>query len=269
MPELPEVETVCRMLASKVVGNSIRSVNVVRRDLRWLVQADFEDRCQGQVVISVFRRGKYIILELDHGHIIWHLGMSGSITVQGGSGQKKHDHLTVFLSDGNCLVYNDPRRFGSVFWSDDWRCHPRIAVLGFEPLCKETTAVNLYKGLRGKSKAIKEAIMDARLMVGVGNIYANEALFLSGVRPDVSAKSLSLTQVELLLANIRLVLDKAIAKGGTTLNDYVNLDGKPGYFQQELNVYGRGGQLCNKCGSQLEKMERFSRQTVYCPSCQL
>lgn len=268
MPELPEVETVCRMLASKVVGNSIRDINVVRRDLRWVVQADFEDRCQGQAVISVFRRGKYIIIELGHGHIIWHLGMSGSITVQTNLVLKKHDHLAVLLSDGNYLVYNDPRRFGSVFWSDDWQHHPRIAVLGLEPLSVETTALNLYDGLRSKSKAIKEAVMDARLIVGVGNIYANEALFLSGIRPDVAAKSLSLSQVELLFANIRLVLDKAIAKGGTTLNDYVNLEGKPGYFQQELNVYGRSGKLCHKCSSKLEKLERFSRQTVYCPSCQ-
>lgn len=268
MPELPEVETVCRMLAKSVLQNKITSVEIVRRDLRWPVQENFEYVCQNALIRSVFRRGKYIIIELNHGFIIWHLGMSGSIKLQAGCDLQKHDHVLLELSSGEYLVYNDPRRFGSLFWAEDYNLHPRIKNLGLEPLEKDTTADLLYKITSTKQKNIKDTIMDAKNIVGVGNIYANEALFLTGVRPGSAAKDLSASKISALLENIKSVLRKAIASGGTTLNDYVNLEGKPGYFQQELNVYGRAGEACLVCGDTLLKDNSFARQTIYCPICQ-
>lgn len=268
MPELPEVETVCRMLADRVLGSRITAVDVIRRDLRWQLQADFEERCLDACIEKVFRRGKYIIIQLNKGFIIWHLGMSGSIKIQNDFLLQKHDHVLLELSCANYLIYNDPRRFGSLYWTMDYANHARIKNLGLEPLLPTTTPELLFSITSTRAKNIKDTIMDAANIVGVGNIYANEALFLTGIHPSSQAKSLSLKKITDLLANIRLVLNRAIASGGTTLNDYVNLEGKPGYFQQELHVYGRSGQQCLICSNILKKLEDFSRQTVYCDRCQ-
>lgn len=268
MPELPEVETICRMLAHSVIGSKLLDIRIVRRDLRWPVQLDFEERCLGAEIISVFRRGKYIVIELCEGYIIWHLGMSGSIQLFDRPELKKHDHVVMILSIGTCLIYNDPRRFGSLFWADDWHKHNRLVGLGLEPLAEATTSEVFYSLLRSKKKSIKETIMDAKLLVGVGNIYANESLFLAKVNPSCPANKLTFLEAQCLFEKIKSVLQKAIAKGGTTLSDHKQLDGKPGYFQQELQVYGRAGMPCVVCNSLLQEMEHFSRQTVYCPKCQ-
>lgn len=269
MPELPEVETVCRMLAKNIVGQSLVEVKVLRRDLRWPVQLDFEENSQGCSVVSVWRRGKYIIIELTSGSIIWHLGMSGVLRLYDELLYAKHDHVWLRLSDGRYLVYNDPRRFGSVYWALAPLAHVRLAKLGLEPLAAQAEPKIVFKLLQNRSKNIKDTIMDANLIVGVGNIYANEALFMSRIHPRRPAGSLSLEEVQLLLQNIQLVLKKAIAQGGTTLSDYVSVDGKPGYFKQELQVYGRFGQQCNVCAAILEKLAGFARQTVACTKCQL
>lgn len=268
MPELPEVETVCRMLSNSVVNKKIIDLVVFRRDLRWPVQADFEANCIDCEITDVYRRGKYIIISLSRGNIVWHLGMSGALKLQAKFNVQKHDHVCVSLSSGEYLVFNDPRRFGSVSWSLALDGHPRLVNLGLEPLLDSTQADLLFNAFKNKKKKIKDAIMDASIIVGVGNIYANEALFLSGIDPRSPAGNLTLLQVGALLANIKVVLRKAIDAGGTTLNDYVNLEGKPGYFQQELLVYGRSGEECSVCGEILQKLDDFSRQTVICGVCQ-
>lgn len=268
MPELPEVETICRMLSQAIIGQVITNVKVVRRDLRWQIQDDFESMVQGQEVLSVSRRSKYILIELLDGFIIWHLGMSGTIQLISSLSLKKHDHVVLRLSSGNYIVYNDPRRFGSVFWARDWSLHARLKHLGPEPFSEELTAQGFFDLLQSRKKNIKETIMDAKMIVGVGNIYANESLFLAGLHPTMPANQIALEQAEVLLDKIRYVLAKAIEKGGTTLSDHKQLDGKPGYFQQELQVYGRAGQSCYVCDTVLEGLEKFSRQTVCCPNCQ-
>lgn len=268
MPELPEVETICRMLGSAIKGLYIEEVRVLRRDLRWPVQDDFESRCNGAQILSVSRRGKYIVIKLDNGYIIWHLGMSGVIKLQTDASLCKHDHVLIKLSE-SFLAYNDTRRFGSIYWTSDPNNHPRLVNLGSEPLEADFTANDLYNALKNKKKNIKDLIMDAAIIVGVGNIYANEALFLSKIHPSTKACDLGFEAVCSLFANIRFVLMKAIDAGGTTFSDYRNLDGKPGYFQQGLMVYGRAGLECKICKGLLLKIPEYSRQTVFCPNCQI
>lgn len=198
-----------------------------------------------------------------------HLGMSGSLRlVENGTPKEKHDHVDFLLSSGKTLRFNDPRRFGSILWADNWQAHSLIASLGLEPLEEEFDGNYLYERSRNKTVAVKQFLMNSKLVVGVGNIYANEALFQAGIAPTRQASKISLKRYEVLAEVIKEVLQRAINQGGTTLKDFVGSDGKPGYFKQELNVYGRGGEACVTCGNTLKEIRQGNRATVYCSQCQ-
>ena len=268
MPELPEVETTKRGVAPHVEGKKLIGMTARRSDLRWPVPDGLGEKISGFLLRSVSRRGKYLLFHFDTGVMLVHLGMSGNLRiVSADTPVMKHDH--VDWDFGHCVMrFNDPRRFGSVLWSEDPSVHPLLANLGPEPLSDEFSFEYLYAATRGRSVPIKSLIMDSGVVVGVGNIYANEALFLSGVRPGRAAKRLTRKEAQLLVENIKEVLAKAISRGGTTLRDFVGGDGKPGYFAQELYVYGREGELCKRCGKPLKAKKIAQRATVYCPACQ-
>lgn len=270
MPELPEVETTCRGIAPHIKGQKISRTVVRDTRLRWPIPADLDQLTRDQKVIRVKRRSKYILIELERGTLLIHLGMSGSLRVLlDDPTPAKHDHVDLEFGNGIRLRYNDPRRFGAWLYSEgEIAEHDLIAHLGPEPL---TDAFNFdyFYGLTRKRKTkIKSFIMDAKIVVGVGNIYANEALFLSGIYPHKLAGQLTKAECELLIANIKQVLARAIEQGGTTLRDFVGGDGKPGYFAQQLNVYGRAGQLCHSCGSIIRELRTNNRSTCFCPQCQ-
>lgn len=268
MPELPEVETTRRGIQPWLEGQSIRALCIRNGALRWPV-SDQLYRLKEQKVVQIERRGKYLLIELESGTIIIHLGMSGSLRVVAGEeGVKTHDHVDILLSNGKILRFNDPRRFGCVLWTENWRQHALIRSLGPEPLSEAFDLDYFYQALRKKSSAIKLALMDSHLVVGVGNIYANEALFMSGIDPRRAANRISRPRVALLHAAIVEVLDAAIRQGGTTLRDFVNSDGKPGYFKQQLRVYGKAGSPCQGCASTLKELRLSNRSTVFCPQCQ-
>lgn len=273
MPELPEVETVKRGVEPHLLGRRIRKVSLRERRLRWPVRADLPQLLAGQRVRSLARRGKYLLIYTDAGCMMVHLGMSGRLyLVKAGETVAKHDHIDWELDDGRCLRFTDPRRFGSVFYelSEELAIeqHPLLASLGPEPLGDDFDIERLWALSRKKSQAVKTFIMDSKVVVGVGNIYANEALFMAGIRPGIAAGRISRARYEKLVVAIKQVLAAAIEQGGTTLKDFVGGDGKPGYFAQELNVYGRGGQTCVRCGETLKETRMAQRATVYCPSCQ-
>jgi formamidopyrimidine-DNA glycosylase len=208
-------------------------------------------------------------VQFNHGAILIHLGMSGSMRVVDASeALKKHDHLVFHLGASKQIRFNDPRRFGSVLWSLDWQSHPLICSLGPEPLSDEFDAHYLYKLSKRRNLAIKQFIMNSRIVVGVGNIYANEALFLAGIHPNRAVNRISLKRMVVLVSQIKHVLSKAIEQGGTTLRDFVGSDGKPGYFQQQLFVYGRAGEPCKHCAMPLSEIRMNNRSTVFCPNCQ-
>lgn len=268
MPELPEVETTRAGIAPFLEQTAIERVRVHNAKLRWPVSDELA-QLNGAMIRSILRRGKYIILGFDNGAILIHLGMSGSLRlVEPSYERKKHDHVEFVLSNGKLLRFNDPRRFGCILWTEDWPSHPLIRHLGPEPLEDQFDAAYLYRLSRGKKTSIKQFIMNSEIVVGVGNIYANESLFLSGISPKRQAGRISKVAMERLVDNIRTVLGKAIQQGGTTLRDFVNSDGSPGYFQQQLFVYGRGGEACKKCGSVLKEIRQNNRASVYCPQCQ-
>lgn len=268
MPELPEVETTRKGIEPFLRAQTISMIIVRNGQLRWPVSEEIS-LLRSAKVNTLLRRGKYIILELDHGAILIHLGMSGSMrVVDRDEALKTHDHLLFELSDGKQIRFNDPRRFGSVLWTRDWHKHPLIGSLGPEPLSEDFDAAYLYKLARGRSVAIKQFIMNSQVVVGVGNIYANEALFLSGIHPKRAVSRISLKRMKSLVGNIKLVLTKAIEQGGTTLRDFVGSDGKPGYFQQQLYVYGRAGEPCKYCEQVLKEIRMNNRSTVFCSQCQ-
>ena len=269
MPELPEVETTLRGIEPWLEGETIEQVTVRQPKLRWPVEQSVR-LLEGQKIRKLSRRAKYILVETDAGTAIWHLGMSGSLRlVDDDEPVAKHDHIDWLLSNGKILRYHDPRRFGALLWqAPDATESEHLDHLGPEPL-SETFNVNyLFQRSRNKSQAIKQFIMDGKVVVGVGNIYANESLFMAGIRPTTAAGKVSKARYEKLVACIKLVLEQAIAQGGTTLKDFVGGDGKPGYFAQELLVYGRGGEKCLHCGSTLKEIRQGQRATVYCPKCQ-
>jgi formamidopyrimidine-DNA glycosylase len=222
----------------------------------------------GQRVHTVSRRAKYLIVHLERGAFMIHLGMSGSLRILPvDAALQKHDHIDWVLDSGQLLRYRDPRRFGSVFWLPDLS-HPLLDSLGPEPLSEAFSAKYLYEASRGKQRSIKGLIMDAKIVVGVGNIYANEALYRSGIRPTVLAGKISLARYLRLVDAIKAVLAKAIDAGGTSLRDFLREDGTPGYFRHELKVYGREGEPCDACGSRLKGLKITGRATVYCAACQ-
>lgn len=269
MPELPEVETTLHGIAPFLSDQKVESTLIRNAALRWPVSEQVIS-LTNQAIEGVQRRGKYIIMQFASGAILIHLGMSGNLrVVERDAVPQKHDHVDLILSSGKCIRFNDPRRFGCVLWSPDWRQHKLIRSLGVEPLSEELNGNYLYQRARGRNVSIKQLIMNSKELVGVGNIYANEALFLSGIDPRRAAGRLSLKRMNFLVLTIKQVLTSAIAQGGTTLKDFVGHDGKPGYFKQQLNVYGRAGEPCFQCGHKLLAIRQNNRTTVYCSQCQI
>lgn len=275
MPELPEVETTRRGIAPYLEGREIAEVIVRQRRLRVPVPAGFEEALVGRRVGELGRRAKYLLIPLSDEQagprsLLWHLGMSGSLRIaRVGDLPKKHDHVDVVLGDGAILRYHDPRRFGFVDWLQGGvRDDPRLARLGPEPLSPDFDGARLYRLSKGRRLAIKPFLMDNAVVVGVGNIYAAEALFLAGIDPRRAAGRVSRERYERLAAAIREVLAAAITQGGTTLRDFVSGTGEPGYFAQRLNVYGRAGQPCRRCGGELRLITLGQRASVFCPRCQ-
>ena len=270
MPELPEVETIRRGLAPILAGRRITQVTVRHRGLRWPVSQALEQQIEGRTVRSVNRRGKYLLLGCDAGTLIVHLGMSGSLCVVAGSiPPGRHDHLDAVLNDGRVLRFNDPRRFGSLHWVEgDPLAHPLLAPLGPEPLEPGFDGEWLFRTAHGRKAAIKHVLMDSHLLAGIGNIYANEALFQAGIHPGRSAGRLSLARYRLLAQALTDVLQRALDAGGSTLRNFVDATGAPGYFQQQYGVYGRNGKPCRNCGAAIRAVRQGQRSTFYCPRCQ-
>ncbi|HEY5719130.1 MAG TPA: bifunctional DNA-formamidopyrimidine glycosylase/DNA-(apurinic or apyrimidinic site) lyase [Gammaproteobacteria bacterium] len=270
MPELPEVETTRRGIAPSLRGRCIVQVVVRERRLRWTLPRGFERRLEGCRVTAVSRRAKYLLIGTDGGTLIVHLGMSGSLRVlRRDSAPVAHDHVDFVLDSDRCLRFNDPRRFGSLHWTDgDPAAHPLLARLGPEPLGPAFDGDALWRLARGRRVAIKQFIMDSRIVAGVGNIYASEALFRAGIRPSAQAGRVSRLRMAALAASIRAVLAEAVAVGGTTLRDYLSPDGTPGYFRQQLSVYERAGEPCRCCRTPVRHRVLGQRSTYYCPACQ-
>ena len=273
MPELPEVETTRRGIAPHVEGREIVEVVVRQSRLRVPVPDDFIERLVGARLGPLTRRAKYLLLPLvdePTRSLIWHLGMSGSLRIaQLGDLPKKHDHIDLVFGDGGILRYHDPRRFGFVDWlAGSPGSDPRLSHLGPEPLSDAFDGERLYRLARGRRMAVKPFLMDNAVVVGVGNIYASEALFLAGIDPRRAAGRISLERYQRLAEAIREVLAAAITQGGTTLRDFVSGTGEPGYFKQRLNVYGRHGQGCRRCNGELRLVTLGQRASVFCPTCQ-
>ena len=270
MPELPEVETTRRGISPHIIGKKITGITLRNASLRWPIPNDLNEKIQNKKVKSVERRGKYLLLAVANGHVIIHLGMSGSLRImQNADAPQKHDHLDIHFGKNLALRYNDPRRFGAVLWTDEPLVEHRLLHhLGPEPLTENFNADYLFTRSRKHTQPIKSWIMDSKIVVGVGNIYANESLFNANIHPLKSPQEISLKQYQTLVSEIKRVLSHAIERGGTTLRDFVGGDGKPGYFAQELNVYGRGGLPCLKCNKVLTEKRVAQRSTVYCVECQ-
>lgn len=270
MPELPEVETTRRGIAPLLSGRRVASVDIREPRLRWPVSPALARDLPGQPVRGVTRRAKFLLLESPVGHLILHLGMSGSLRVVSRElPPQKHDHLDVVMDDGRCLRFRDPRRFGAALWTtDDPLEHPLLKNLGPEPLEEEFTAEWLHRHSRRRRVAVKSFLMNSRMVAGVGNIYASEALYLAGIHPSRPAGRISLERYRRLVGTVRGVLENAIAAGGTTLRDFVNSDGDPGYFSQKLLVYGRQNEACDQCGAPIRNCNIGQRSTYYCPRCQ-
>lgn len=270
MPELPEVETTRRGIQPHIEGKKVTRVVVRNPSLRWPIPNDLELFLKNKLVKNVTRRGKYLLLAFSRGHLIIHLGMSGSLRlVNSDLAIGKHDHVDIHFGSKLILRFNDPRRFGAVLWTQDpVYDHKLLHHLGPEPLSDAFDAHYLYLRSRNHRQAIKSWIMDSKVVVGVGNIYANEALFKAGIHPLKAANTISKARYTHLVDEIKKVLEMAITRGGTTLRDFVGGDGKPGYFAQELNVYGRAGQPCVTCAKVLSEKRVAQRSTVYCVNCQ-
>lgn len=269
MPELPEVETTRRGIEPHISGRKISRVIVRQPKLRWLIDPMLNQHLSGRQLQGVTRRGKYLLLSFTNGTLLVHLGMSGSLRlVPKGTPPQLHDHVDIDFSS-NFLRFHDPRRFGAMVWTcDPPETHPLLAHLGPEPLTQDFNGDYLFAKSRKRLQAIKTFIMDSQVVVGVGNIYANEALFRAGIKPIRKAGNLTRAQCQQLVAEIRHVLSSAIEQGGTTLRDFVGGDGKPGYFKQQLLVYGRGGEACPRCSKALKEVRLGQRSTVYCTQCQ-
>ena len=269
MPELPEVETTRRGIAPALTGHRVMQLQIHEPRLRWPVPPALAALC-GQRIEAVGRRGKYLLLTTRKGTVLVHLGMSGSLRlVSPGTPRKPHDHVEMTLDSGLVLRFHDPRRFGCLLWlTDDPAQHPLLADLGPEPLEDGFDGHHLWQLARRRSAPVKAFIMDSHVVVGVGNIYANEALFRSGIHPLREARRISAARYDTLATEIRRLLTWAIERGGTTLRDFVNSDGEPGYFQLELDVYGRAGAPCRQCQRQLTEVRLSGRSTVYCKHCQ-
>ena len=266
MPELPEVETTKTSLLP-LLDQRVHAVTVRQASLRWPIPEDIE-KLIGQRLVQLTRRSKYILAEFEQHTMLWHLGMSGSFRLCDPEEElRKHDHLIIEFDDVQ-LRYHDPRRFGCILWLDSQSQSKLIDTLGPEPLSDAFDAAYLAQKLKNKNTAIKVAIMDNHVVVGVGNIYATESLFNLGIHPAQPAKDLSQTQIEKLVIEIKRILKQAIDLGGSTLRDYTNAMGENGYFQQTLLAYGRCGEMCINCETTLENIKLGQRASVFCPECQ-
>jgi formamidopyrimidine-DNA glycosylase len=271
MPELPEVETTKRGLAPKLSGQVIQSLQVYERQLRYPLPETMADIVQGQCISTVWRRAKYLVMTLDDGALLIHLGMSGSLRLTHVTQPlRRHDHVVLNLQQGLQLRFHDPRRFGCFLWiPEPVTDHPLLRNLGPEPFSDTFTGDYLWQHTKKRRAAIKVILMDSHIVVGIGNIYANEALHDAKIHPCCPANRLSLVHVERLVAASRDVLHMALQRGGTTLRDFVREDGRPGYFAQELKVYGRQGQCCPTCGlAQIACQQIAKRRSFFCPHCQ-
>ncbi|MCK4951283.1 MAG: bifunctional DNA-formamidopyrimidine glycosylase/DNA-(apurinic or apyrimidinic site) lyase [Gammaproteobacteria bacterium] len=271
MPELPEVETTRRGIEPHILGRRIRKVIARTPSLRWPIPKRLlnQHMC-GQKILAVERRGKYLLLRTKPGTLILHLGMSGSLRITSPEIlPDKHDHLDILFEGGVVLRLHDPRRFGAALWTaKDPLKHKLLKDLGPEPFDEQFTGEYLFQRSRKRKQAIKQFIMDGHTVVGVGNIYASEALFLAGIRPGIAAGRTSLARYTILTKIINKLLNDAIKQGGTTLRDFLTSDGKPGYFSQHLNVYSRSGEPCHQCNSLIKQIRQGQRSTYYCPACQ-
>lgn len=275
MPELPEVETTRCGLAPHIEGATVTGVVIRNPRLRWPIPENLPELLNGQTVISLKRRAKYLLLDFGNRHeksgtLILHLGMSGSLRILPTETQpEKHDHFDLVFGNGKLMRLRDPRRFGAVLWHEgDAYTHPLIARLGPEPLEDDFNARHLYQSTRGRNVPIKQFIMDNTVVVGVGNIYASEALFGAGIAPQTKAGKLSLARCTRLVEVIRSTLSCAILAGGSTLRDFVNASGNPGYFQQQHWVYGRAGEPCRTCAAPVMQIKQGQRSSFYCACCQ-
>src|SRR5690625_1554073 len=269
MPELPEVETTGRGIAPYLEGRRIRRVILRRRDLRWPIPDAIEQRLPNQRIDSVARRAKYLLLNTGAGSALLHLGMSGSLRViDAATPVGKHDHYDLQLDHGRVLRFNDPRRFGCLLWQATGDTHPLLARLGPEPLSADFDGDHLWRASRGRAAAVKAFLMDQAIVVGVGNIYASEALFRAGIHPARAAGRVSRERYRRLAAAVQDILAYAIERGGTTLRDFIRPDGAPGYFEQELMVYGRAGEPCRHCRTPIRARVLGQRNTFFCPRCQ-
>lgn len=278
MPELPEVETTLRGIEPFLTGHRISEVVIRNPSLRWPVPGEIH-QAAGRRVARCWRRAKYLLVGLDHddrssppaaGGLLIHLGMSGSLRVcDPDEDPRKHDHFDIVLESGRCVRFNDPRRFGVFTWWDaPAEQHKLLRELGPEPLSADFSGIHLWRTSRHRKAAVKNFIMDGKTVVGVGNIYASEALFMAGIHPARAAGRISALRYEALAAAIQDVLSHAIRRGGTTLRDFLNAEGNPGYFAQELLVYERAGQPCFQCQTLLKRKVIGQRSSYYCPKCQ-
>ena len=268
MPELPEVEVSRMGISPHLVGQTIKSITFRTPKLRWDIPQELK-QLEGEVIEQITRRAKYLVIQTKAGNAVVHLGMSGSLRVLDAElAPGKHDHVDLKLTNGKILRYNDPRRFGAWLWSKPEAVHPVLLGSGPEPLTEEFNAAHLAEKAKGRRVAIKQFVMDNKVVVGVGNIYANEALFSSKIHPLRPANKVTSAEWELITKEIKQVLTTAIEQGGTTLKDFAQADGKPGYFAQELQVYGKAGEPCPSCGEILQEQKIGQRNTFFCDSCQ-
>jgi formamidopyrimidine-DNA glycosylase len=270
MPELPEVETVRRGLDRHLKGARIVALEVREPRLRWPIPAQWAAQLAGRKIRSLERRAKYLVLDCEAGHLIIHLGMSGSLRLlQHPATPGKHDHYDLILDHDRVLRYTDPRRFGSLHWTQARPAqHPLLTRLGLEPLERSFSAAALHAATRGRKASIKQLIMDQHVVVGVGNIYANEALFRAGIHPKTAAHRVGLNRSAKLAQAIKTTLRLAVKAGGSTLRDFVDSRGEPGYFQLNYRVYDRAGLPCFRCGAPIKAMRQGQRSTFYCARCQ-
>ena len=270
MPELPEVETSCRGITPHILNQTVSKVIIRQKQLRWPISAALKKDLTGQTIEKVERRAKYILLTTNTGTVILHLGMSGSLRiVQHDNPPNKHDHIDFQFSNGISLRLHDPRRFGAVLWTraNPYQ-HKLLKNLGPEPLSDELNAEYLFTCSRKRKASIKTFIMNSHILVGVGNIYACEALFLAGINPKRQAGRISRQRYSTLIDAIKKILLQSIEQGGTTLKDFTQQDGKPGYFKQSLRVYGRAEQACPVCQQPIKRVTQQQRSTYYCSNCQ-
>jgi formamidopyrimidine-DNA glycosylase len=269
MPELPEVETTRKGLEPLITDRKIISAHIYKKKLRWDIPTHLKKILKSQKILKISRRAKYLLFHFDFGQLVMHLGMSGSISVVNSfEPLRKHDHFELKLDNSKSLRFHDPRRFGSILWQSPNQTLALLEKLGPEPLSYEFDEDSLFSPSIGKSRNIKSFIMDSNVVVGVGNIYASESLFLAGISPKREAGKTSKERYKVLTNSIKNVLTDAINNGGTTLNDFSNVDGNPGYFSQVLNVYGRENMPCMRCSGKIKRIIQNQRATFYCSKCQ-